>query len=422
MELFGAEFKDEFPIPYLTGVAAKTNPTASRDLYISGLVRRPSEKSFMMRNFPKIYNVYKKACALLFNIDGIMYNVLVVLTNLVAVSLIPLLFYIAVIWSLLQINVINSDVYAPVFELSDIFNSSYYSFWLSDMSAKGIFYTLGALCLLFVFFGLIELVCFFATIDRDTGKYAVSKTWPRWIISSFFWVMVLIFAGFYVAYISVILLWCILGAVLNPEKFLPIATGAMVILVFLGLMYSKLSYIDKTLKEVVSNVVNEQLQGTMIESIQKKANKAQDELVDKFETMPQLVFNKAINTFMRMNNHPAVDKETTNEILKGNAGAIAKMLHQNCGLDYAIGLGLVGILKNDPVVILDSIYKVSMELDIDPIISVTIAELVLDKYDSDKTLTQKVSASIILSVKKLIRHLFPAFPSEMLDIILEIAL
>ena len=187
-------------------------------------------------------------------------------------------------------------------------------------------------------------------------------------------------------------------------------------------MYSKLTYIDRTLKEVVSNVVNEQLQGTMLESIQKKANKAHDELVDKFETMPQLVFNKAINTFMRMSNHPAVDKEVTDEILKGNAGAIAKMLHQNCGLDYAIGLGLVGILKNDPVVILDSIYKVSLELDIDPIISVTIAELVLDKYNSDKASTQKVSASIILSVKKLIRHLFPAFPSEMLDIILEMVL
>ena len=230
------------------------------------------------------------------------------------------------------------------------------------------------------------------------------------------------FAGFYVAYISVILLWCILGAILNPEKFLPIATGAMVILVFLVLMYSKLSYIDKTLKEVVSNVVNEQLQGTMIESMQKKANKAHDELVDKLEAMPQLIFNKAINTFMRMNNHPAVAKEVTDEILKGNAGAIATVLHQNCGLDYAIGLGIVGILKNDPVIILDSIYKISIELDIDPIISVTIAELVLDKYNSDTVSTQKVSASIILSVKKLIRHLFPDFPPEMLDIILEVVL
>ena len=82
-----------------------------------------------------------------------MYNVLVVLANLAAVNLIPLLFYIAVIWSLLQINVINSDVYAPVYQLSDIFNSSYYSFWLSDISGKGLFYTLGALCLLFVIFG-----------------------------------------------------------------------------------------------------------------------------------------------------------------------------------------------------------------------------------------------------------------------------
>jgi len=85
---------------------------------------------------------------------------------------------------------------------------------------------------MFFITGLIELICYYATGARDTGKYVVSRTWQRIISTYSFWAMIILFVGIYTAYLSMILVWCILGAVLNPQKFLPFATGAVVIIGF----------------------------------------------------------------------------------------------------------------------------------------------------------------------------------------------
>jgi hypothetical protein len=230
-----------------------------------------------------------------------------------------------------------------------------------------------------------------------------------------------LYAAFYISYISVVLLWSILGAILNPEQFLPIASGALVIIVFIIFMSTKLSTIDKTLHEVVINVINDQIKSTIIKSFKSK-NVDVLKIISKAESLPQSMFHIAINTFMGKCDLQSVDRSVTDEIMKGDVGAIVRLLNENFGIEYSIALGLIGMLKNDPIIILDSIYKLSEKLDLDPELNITIAEIVLEKFSSGTIDTNKVSNSVILSIKKLLNYFFPDFQSEILDDILQVVI
>jgi hypothetical protein len=91
------------------------------------------------------------------------------------------------------------------------------------------------------------------------GKYPVEKLIQRRIISNAFWLMLIFYIAVYAFYIGVVLVWSILGAVLNPEKFLPTASGAIVIAGAAYILYTRLKNVNKTLTELVLSTVNEHL-------------------------------------------------------------------------------------------------------------------------------------------------------------------
>jgi hypothetical protein len=114
-------------------------------------------------------------------------------------------------------------------------------------------------------------------------------------------------------------------------------------------------------------------------------------------------------------NQPKIGRDLTDKILKGNAGAIATLMNRFYGIDNNIALGLVGTLKNDPVIILDSIYKISEQLGLDPELNVTIAEIVFEQFNSSSINGNEMSGTAIRNIKKLISHFFPQFPIEIID-------
>lgn len=80
----------------------------------------------------------------------------------------------------------------------------------------------------------------------------------------------------------------------------------------------------------------------------------------------------------------------------------------------------MGLLKNDSLVILDAVYKLSEQLGLEPTLNVMIAEIVLDKFNPDSVEGEKVRGSVIKSAKMLVQHFFPDFCSEILDDILHV--
>ena len=105
------------------------------------------------------------------------------------------------------------------------------------------------------------------------------------------------------------------------------ATGAIVIIGFTAFLYSRLKQIDQTLQEVVNITVNQELRVSLYDSIQKNSDLSK--VARQVESIPQMLFNKAINAYMSANNHPIVERNITDEILQGNAGAIANLIHKN---------------------------------------------------------------------------------------------
>lgn len=235
----------------------------------------------------------------------------------------------AITWSLLQIGIINQDIYAQAYTIEDVFNPSSYDFWFNSLNGQVIFLILFALSIWFFFTGLIELVCHYATGARDTGKLVVTRTCPRWVTTSAFYLSMTVFTVLYTAYLSLILVWLILGAILSPAKFLPNAAGSAVFITFCVFIFAKLRQIEKTLKDVVGRCVDSSIATSLSETYEKEQEKLANLIARPVELVTKRLFNQAINSFMKMNNLPNVDKDITDGILEGDAGAIAMLLHRS---------------------------------------------------------------------------------------------
>ena len=335
---------------------------------------------------------------------------------------IPLFIMLAVTWSLIQIDTINQDIYAYAFKFRDIFYSSSYSFWYDQMTGKAYFFTMFGLGCFFFVSGLAELIWYYATGARDTGKYIAIRTWPRWIITTTFWAIVLVFIGIYTAYISMLLVWCILSAILNPQKFLPMAAGAVVFVGFCTMIYSKLKQIDETLKEVVSSTVNLALKNSLDSNFEIEKLKLTELVMKPITGFTQRVFYHAVNASVKEFNLAPVEKEVTDSVLEGDTGAISLLLNKIWGVDQNISLGLIGLLLNDQVLVLNSIYSLSEEIGFDGEISVAVSEIAMNTYNRNSIDIKKVESTVVLSVKKLFRKLLPDFPLEIVDSVLQVAL
>ena len=327
-----------------------------------------------------------------------------------------------VIWSLLQIQSINQDIYAYVFTISDVAYSSSYNFWYNSLPYKIIFFVILILWGWFSFVGLIELVWHYLTGARDTGKFIVTRTFSRKVITSLFNTCVLIFLILYTASLSMILVWWILGAILNPQKFLPMALGSAVLVGFSVLIATRIRNVKKSLDSAVSQWIDASILSSFLSTIEKEKEKLISLISKPIEMTSQRLFYQSINSFMKLSGLPSVEKEITDEILEGDAGAIAILLHSSWGVEKNISLGLVGMLINDNMIIMNSIHDLSEEHGLDGDFSVNIAEIAFDDYNPDSQGINQVKASVILSVKKLLTKIYSTFPSDTIDGILQVSL
>ena len=98
------------------------------------------------------------------------------------------------------------------------------------------------------------------------------------------------------------------------------------------------------------------------------------------------------------------------------------LLHTSCGVEKNISLGLVGMLLQDKMVVINSIYGLSEEHGLDGDFNILIAEIAFNEYNPDSQGINQVSSTIILSIKKLISKVFPQFPNDTIDGILQVVL
>lgn len=138
----------------------------------------------------------------------------------------------------------------------------------------------------------------------------------------------------------------------------------MVLIVFATTMLKKLKEIHKKLKEIISDIVTQELKSSLVETLEKQNANLTKVLEQPVKKIMKDVFNRSLNMVMDMHNLPRVDKDSTDEIIEGNGGSVAKMFNKSFGIDYHICLGIVGLLNEDPAVIIESVIELSGKLDI----------------------------------------------------------
>ena len=419
---FGAKYQKGYPIPYVKGIVLAHIHGLKGSCFIPGIVRIPKDFEQKSKKMDIVRKAKNKIFTLLFSEEGIITNCIVVIAHMIIILGIPFWYLVLATWSLLQIGLINQDIYAVTFTINSFYNSSSYDFWYNSLSNKLIFIIVLWLCGWFFIVGLTELLCHYATGARDTGKFIVMRSWPRKITTTLFNLCVLIFMILYGASISMILVWWILGAILNPQKFLPAAIGSAVFIAFSVLIFSKISKIKKALNDAVSKWIDSCISSTFISNYEKEKEKLASLIAKPVEIEAQKVFNQAINSFMKLNNLPSLEKEVTDGILEGDAGAMAMLFHTNLGVEKSISIGLVGMLVQDNMIIMNSIYELSEVYKFNWDFNIRLAEIAFNEYNPDSQGINKVHSSVILSVKSLLTIVYPRFPSNTLDGILQVSL
>ena len=223
----------------------------------------------------------------------------------------------------------------------------------------------------------------------------------------------MLFVAFYTAYISVVLIWCILGAVLNPQKFLPMAIGSLVFIAFSYRLRARLIDAHNEIIKNVNSSVDEELKLSLVDTMEKQKTKIEKANVDFDETSSVETFQNELNEYMDVNNFILIDKPMIEKMIDGNTHPLLKIISKNHGLNYNISLGILGMIIENPYTILNSVYRLSSELSVNNNLNLTIAEALLNKFYLKKT--SKIYRVIRPATKKLVRSIFPNFPVTAID-------
>ena len=196
----------------------------------------------------------------------------------------------------------------------------------------------------------------------------------------------------YVAYFGVILLWCILGAILNPQTFLPLASGAAVIISCTFYFYNVLNKVNSSLDEIVHKVIEEQLQITLVNTLNE--NEKISNIIEAVDDLPQHFFNNALNAFLSLNNLKQVERKISDRILDGDIQSLSFMLESSFMIPPEISQGIIGMFIDEPLLIISSVQSYAEKNDFSGSSFIEIADYIYfittTKIENRKEFSQKV--------------------------------
>jgi hypothetical protein len=166
--------------------------------------------------------------------DGFMANGYITFIHFMIVIILPIPLMILHAWILFEHDAVRADIHYRYFTVSDVINPSSTNFWLYDVSYGWTMYFTFTVTLSFYFFGILEMISFYFAGFADTGRYPVKNSIPKKILVGLFWFFFFIIISVYMIYIGLVLVWAILGAVLNPSKYLAWGMGSATFMLFVN--------------------------------------------------------------------------------------------------------------------------------------------------------------------------------------------
>jgi len=144
--------------------------------------------------------------------------------------------------------------------------------WLEIPDIRYYFY---ANCLTAFYFlvAFIELISYYATGYDNNGKYLIKRSKMRVVLFVFFFGCLGIFLVVYSIVIVLVIVWAILGAVMNPSIFLPYAAAAGTLMAVVGAKLANVEGFHKKIKIKVDNLIKEKIEGNLKKSMEKYGSK-----------------------------------------------------------------------------------------------------------------------------------------------------
>lgn len=122
---------------------------------------------------------------------------------------------------------------------------------------------------LFVACALLELVNYNLTGFSNNGRFPVMLTTSKKLLKFAVYTFLGIFCVIYFAMFWFVLVWTILAAVLNPNRFLPYAAAAMTLFTTIGIRYIQLKLRYLNMKKNFDRLIEEKINLVVEQSVSK---------------------------------------------------------------------------------------------------------------------------------------------------------
>ena len=194
-----------------------------------------------------------------------------------------------------------------------------------------------------------------------------------------------------------------MGAILNPHEFLPRAVGASVFMVFVRFIYTRAKYANDILQESVRAIVDSELKRSLIKRVDDKAVEFERKLKQEVQGFIVKLLHRSLEKYMkkRQNTKP-ISPEMISGVISGDLDQQVKTFSYISGVSEDIVLAIVGMVKVDSEIILQSAERISHKLGLDPKFMSLIIDIIVDDFDADFMGTQNLSDNLSKKISRFI--------------------
>jgi hypothetical protein len=139
--------------------------------------------------------------------------------------------------------------------LIDFVRPERFQLWWEEVPNSDVFYYSMIFVVFFYFVAFVELCSYYTVGYDNAGKFLIMKTLKKKFWQSLFNFLLLVLVWIYFIGITFFISWSILGAIINPSKYLPYASASATLILFIKSKYQSIkdfqNLIFKKLDEVI---------------------------------------------------------------------------------------------------------------------------------------------------------------------------
>ena len=267
MSSFKASYDASYEVMYLRGVSLlkgqKEVATEGQFSFKTGFMLHEEVKAKTKGKWQSFKRVMKGVWNWIrFNLWGNKspcYNLGIVLAHTIWILLFsfPPLFFVS--WVIVSSTLLNPTYFSQAFNLKDIFNPNSTNRWWEITGTTTLMLVMLIVTLVIIGVSVFQLVSYYCTSLKISGAKRVRKTPCKACLDRSFLICIGILTFIYSLYFSLVLVWFILGAVLNPQEFLAYGTAAITFYAFIGSKMAEFNKLNTMIQTSMAEFVSVQL-------------------------------------------------------------------------------------------------------------------------------------------------------------------